>query len=164
MDGPKNSDHIERNQVAWQRWAPEYAEWAPRAWSQDEPSWGIFSIPDSEVGALPAVARRVSTSSSWGAAPPTFLPGWRRRGARPVGVDISPAQLDTGPAMQPQFGLEFPLHLGNAEETPFPDASFDLVSASTAPRSGVIPTAGFPRLPASSAPAALWPSSSTACC
>ena len=29
--------------------------------------------------------------------------------------------------MQAQFGLDFPLHLGNAEETPFPDASFDLV-------------------------------------
>ena len=29
--------------------------------------------------------------------------------------------------MQEQFGLQFPLHLGNAEETGFPDASFDLV-------------------------------------
>jgi SAM-dependent methyltransferase len=28
--------------------------------------------------------------------------------------------------MQAQFGLEFPLHLGNAERTPFPAASFDL--------------------------------------
>ena len=28
--------------------------------------------------------------------------------------------------MQAQFGLDFPLHLGNAERTPFPDASFDL--------------------------------------
>jgi ubiquinone/menaquinone biosynthesis C-methylase UbiE len=29
--------------------------------------------------------------------------------------------------MQQQFGLQFPLHLGNAEKTGFPDASFDLV-------------------------------------
>ena len=28
--------------------------------------------------------------------------------------------------MQARFGLEFPLHLGNAEATPFDDASFDL--------------------------------------
>ena len=28
--------------------------------------------------------------------------------------------------MQEQFDLTFPLHLGNAEETPFADASFDL--------------------------------------
>jgi SAM-dependent methyltransferase len=28
--------------------------------------------------------------------------------------------------MQDQFNLHFPLHLGNAEETPFDDASFDL--------------------------------------
>jgi SAM-dependent methyltransferase len=28
--------------------------------------------------------------------------------------------------MQAAFGLEFPLHLGDAERTPFPEASFDL--------------------------------------
>ncbi len=28
--------------------------------------------------------------------------------------------------MQAEFGIDFPLHLGNAEELPFPDASFDL--------------------------------------
>ena len=27
---------------------------------------------------------------------------------------------------QQEFGIEFPLHLGNAEQTPFPDNSFDL--------------------------------------
>ena len=27
--------------------------------------------------------------------------------------------------LQAEFGIEFPLHLGNAEATPFPDASFD---------------------------------------
>jgi ubiquinone/menaquinone biosynthesis C-methylase UbiE len=50
-----------------------------------------------------------------------------RRGARPVGIDNSPAQLATARRMQQQFGLQFPLHLGNAEKTGFPDASFDLV-------------------------------------
>ena len=28
--------------------------------------------------------------------------------------------------MQAQFDVHFPLHLGNAEDLPFPDASFDL--------------------------------------
>jgi SAM-dependent methyltransferase len=49
-----------------------------------------------------------------------------RRGARPVGIDNSPAQLETARRLQQEFGVEFPLHLGNAEQTPFPDASFDL--------------------------------------
>ena len=49
-----------------------------------------------------------------------------RRGARPVGIDNSQAQLETATRFQREFGLEFPLLHGNAEEVPFPDQSFDL--------------------------------------
>jgi SAM-dependent methyltransferase len=49
-----------------------------------------------------------------------------RRGARPVGIDNSQAQLRTARALQREFGLEFPLLHGNAEDVPLPDASFDL--------------------------------------
>jgi len=42
-----------------------------------------------------------------------------------VGIDNSPAQLATARRLQAAHGLEFPLHLGNAEATPFADASFD---------------------------------------
>jgi SAM-dependent methyltransferase len=49
-----------------------------------------------------------------------------RRGARPVGVDVTPAQLDTARAMQARFGLEFPLVEASAEAVPLPDQSFDL--------------------------------------
>jgi SAM-dependent methyltransferase len=56
-----------------------------------------------------------------------YVSAWlARRGARPVGIDNSPAQLDTARRFQQEFGLSFPLHLGNAEQTPFPDATFDL--------------------------------------
>jgi SAM-dependent methyltransferase len=56
-----------------------------------------------------------------------YVSAWfARLGARPVGIDNSPNQLETARALQQQFGLSFPLHLGNAEQTPFPDASFDL--------------------------------------
>lgn len=48
-----------------------------------------------------------------------------RRGARPVGIDNSEAQLETARALQREHGLEFPLLHGNAEEVPYPDASFD---------------------------------------
>jgi SAM-dependent methyltransferase len=49
-----------------------------------------------------------------------------RRGARPVGIDNSPAQLETARRLQQEHNLTFPLHLGNAEATPFADESFDL--------------------------------------
>jgi SAM-dependent methyltransferase len=49
-----------------------------------------------------------------------------RRGARPVGVDVTPAQLETAREMQARLGLEFPLLEASAEAVPLPDASFDL--------------------------------------
>jgi SAM-dependent methyltransferase len=49
-----------------------------------------------------------------------------RRGARVVGIDNSPRQLETARTLQAEFGLDFPLLLGNAEQVPLPDASFDL--------------------------------------
>ena len=55
-----------------------------------------------------------------------YVSAWlARRGARPVGIDNSPAQLRAAAAFQKEHGLEFPLLLGNAESVPLPDASFD---------------------------------------
>ena len=57
-----------------------------------------------------------------------YVSAWlARRGARPVGVDITPAQLETARAMQREFGLEFPLIEADAAETGLPDGSADLV-------------------------------------
>jgi ubiquinone/menaquinone biosynthesis C-methylase UbiE len=69
-----------------------------------------------------------------------------RRGARPVGVDNSQAQLKTARAFQREFGLEFPLLHGNAEDVPLPAASFDLAISEYAASIWCDPTAGFPRL------------------
>ena len=56
-----------------------------------------------------------------------YFSAWlARRGARPVGVDVTPAQLDTARRMQEETGLVFPLVEANAEDVPLPDASFDL--------------------------------------
>src|SRR6476619_4619039 len=56
-----------------------------------------------------------------------YVSAWlARRGARPVGIDNSEAQLATAASLQAEHGLSFPLHHGNAEATPFEDASFDI--------------------------------------
>ncbi len=55
-----------------------------------------------------------------------YVSAWMaRRGARVVGIDNSPRQLETATRLQREHGLDFPLLLGNAEHVPFPDASFD---------------------------------------
>jgi len=56
-----------------------------------------------------------------------YFSAWlAKRGARPVGVDPTPAQLATARDMQKETGLEFPLIEGVGESVPLPDAAFDL--------------------------------------
>lgn len=121
-----NADYLGKNFAAWQRKSSDDAEWAPKAWAAEHISWGFWSIPESEVRALPESVEGLDVIElGCGTA---YFSGWlARRGARPVGIDLSPAQLATARAMQVQFGLPFPLIEGNAEQVPLDDASFDLV-------------------------------------
>jgi SAM-dependent methyltransferase len=117
-------DYLARNRAYWDAQAPRDAEHATRQWAR-EPSWGIFGVPEADVGMLPADAVGLDTIElGCGTA---YVSAWlARRGARPVGIDNSPEQLATARRMQAAHGLNFPLHLGDAEATPFEDASFDL--------------------------------------
>ena len=103
--------------------AHEWVEPGRRNWQQDEPHWGIWQIPESEAHLLPEVNGLDVIELGCGTG---YVSSWlARRGARPVGIDNSPLQLETAKAFQQEFGIEFPLILGNAENVPLPDASFD---------------------------------------
>jgi SAM-dependent methyltransferase len=109
-------------------WTQENAEYtgpkAADAWRQEEIRWGVFQVPESEVGALPDVAGKDVVELGCGTA---YFSAWlARRGARPVGVDLTPAQLATARRCQQELGIEFPLVEASAEDVPLPDASFDL--------------------------------------
>jgi SAM-dependent methyltransferase len=119
------SDHVQRNREAWDSFAERYAGPGRAQWEANQPTWGIYSVPEADVGMLPpSVDGLDAIELGCGTA---YVSSWlARRGARPVGIDNSPAQLETARRLQAEFGVEFPLHLGNAEQTPFPDESFDL--------------------------------------
>jgi SAM-dependent methyltransferase len=117
-------EHVTRNREAWDRFAADYVGPGERAWAEAEPSWGIFGIPEAEVGLLPDVDGRDVIELGCGTG---YVSAWlARRGARPVGIDNSPKQLETAVRLQREHGIDFPLILGNAERVPYPDASFDL--------------------------------------
>lgn len=118
-------EHVRRNRAQWDQWAEEYVEAGLRNWTSDEPSWGIWRVPESRLQMLPAdVAGLDVIELGCGTA---YVSAWlARRGARPVGIDNSEGQLATAKRLQAEFGLEFPLLHGNAEQVPYPDASFDL--------------------------------------
>jgi SAM-dependent methyltransferase len=95
------------------------------AWSTKELSWGLFGNPESTLRVLGDVAGLDVIELGCGTA---FVSAWLARlGARPVGVDLTPAQLDTARRCQDHFGLIFPLIEADAAAVPLPDRSFDLV-------------------------------------
>jgi SAM-dependent methyltransferase len=116
-------DHLLRNRAFWNDLAGEYAVSAKAAWAQDEPTWGIFNVPEARLRLLPDLSGRDAVELGCGTA---YVSAWMaRRRARVVGLDNSPAQLATALRMQQRHGLRFPLLLAAAEEVPLPDARFD---------------------------------------
>jgi ubiquinone/menaquinone biosynthesis C-methylase UbiE len=124
--GESLPEYVAANREAWDRYAVEYVDAAERAWSlhPGDETWGIFGIPEAEVGMLDIdLAGRDAIELGCGTG---YVSAWMaRRGARPVGIDNSPKQLETAERMQREHDLAFPLLLGNAERVPYPDASFD---------------------------------------
>ena len=83
--------HIDANRAYWDEQAPDYVGAGERAWAS-EPSWGIFGVPDNDVGAFLDVAGRNVIELGCGTA---YVSAWcARAGARTVvGLDNSADQL-----------------------------------------------------------------------
>jgi SAM-dependent methyltransferase len=118
--------YVDKNREAWTGYASDYVASGEGNWAQYEPTWGIFNVPESQVGMFPDdVAGMDTIELGCGTA---YVSAWlARRGAKPRAIDITPAQLETARSFQDKFGIHFPLVEGNAEATPFEDESADLV-------------------------------------
>jgi SAM-dependent methyltransferase len=120
------SDEIARlNAAVWTRKNSEYGDaWADEAWASQDIHWGLFQLPESELHVLGDVAGLDAIELGCGTG---YFSSWlARRGARVVGIDVTPAQLATARRCQEKFGLNFPLIEANAEHVPLPAGSFDL--------------------------------------
>jgi SAM-dependent methyltransferase len=116
----------EKNVELWTKTNAEFTDGAARrSWEREEIVWGVFGVPESKVGVFGDVSGTDAVELGCGTA---YCSAWlARRGARVVGVDPTPAQLETARRMQVEFELEFPLIEAFGEDVPLPDASFDLV-------------------------------------
>lgn len=115
-----------RNVENWTTANAEYTDVrAEHAWTpRDELTWGVFGVPETSIGTLGEVDGLDVVELGCGTA---YVSAWlARHGARPVGVDPTPAQLETARRMQDLFDLHFPLVEAGAEAVPLPDGSFDL--------------------------------------
>jgi SAM-dependent methyltransferase len=118
-------EHVAINRAFWNDLARKYVDSGRQNWEAEDPSWGIFSVPESQLGLLPReLEGRDTIELGCGTG---YVSAWlARRGGRPVGIDNSEAQLATARTFQQEFGLDFPLLHGNAEAVPYPDESFDV--------------------------------------
>ena len=88
-----------RNRDAWTKGNAEYTDArADIAWVKDEIDWGIWDHPESDIDALGDVDGLDVVELGCGTA---YFSAWlAKRGARPVGVDITPVQLETARRLQ----------------------------------------------------------------
>ena len=117
-------EYLRGNVEAWQKKAAEFAENGEEAWASDQPHWGIWEIPESSVGFLPAdMSGLTCIELGCGTA---YVSAWMcRRGAKVVAIDPASNQLDTARRLQEEHQLDFVIEQGFAESVPYPDGSFD---------------------------------------
>ena len=119
-------DYLAVNRAQWTRFNAQYTDArAEAAWAEKEINWGVWSVPESSLNVLPEVKGADVIELGCGTA---YFGAWlKRRGARRVvGVDITPAQLETARRVNRQTGLGLELIEANAESVPLPDGSFDV--------------------------------------
>jgi SAM-dependent methyltransferase len=114
------------NRANWDRRSDEYQERnAEFIGRKDEPRWGMWQVPESELGVLGDVAGKDVLEFGCGAAQWSIL--LAQRGARVVGLDNSGRQLEHARGLMGAAGLDFPLVHASADKVPLQDASFDVV-------------------------------------
>jgi SAM-dependent methyltransferase len=120
-----DADYVALNRERWTRSNEDYTDRsAMRTWGRGDITWGVFGVPEDEVRVLGDVAGLDVVDLGCGTG---YFSAWlAKRGARPVGVDVTPAQLETARRCMEETGIEFPLVEASAEEVPLPDESFDL--------------------------------------
>lgn len=118
-------ESVAQNVAEWTAHNQQYGDAnAARAWAGDEVNWGVFGVREAELNALGDVRGLDVVELGCGTA--YFSARLAKLGARPVGVDPTPAQLATARRMMQETGIEFPLVQAAGESVPLPDASFDL--------------------------------------
>ena len=117
------SSHERRNREFWDADADDYQ--AAHAPGLDAPAWGVWAIPESEVGVLGDVHGLDVLELGCGDA--RWSVHLARAGARVVALDQSRGQLRHARALLAATGQPVALVGASAEATPFAPGAFDLV-------------------------------------
>ncbi len=110
--------HVRKNRRFWDRTSDEYqAEHARQLNRFDRPVWGIWGLPESRLRVLGDVEGKDVLELGCGGAQWSIC--LARMGARPVGLDLSIAQLRHAERLMAGAGVSFPIVNADAERVPF---------------------------------------------
>jgi SAM-dependent methyltransferase len=118
MESP--DDDVRRNEEFWDRQSAAYQAAHGAFIDHPDTHWGLWQIPETELDVLGEVRDKDVLELGCGAG--RFGQTLADRGARVVGVDVSPEQLS-------RARVSFELVKASADDLPFEDGSFDLVVA-----------------------------------
>ena len=118
-------DPIQKNRSRWNHMSDEYQAAHGPALADAPLAWGVWRVPESEVHALGSLDNRDVLEFGCGAA--QWAIALRRLGVRAVGLDQSESQLQHAQRLVAAAGITVPLVKADAERSPFPDESFDVV-------------------------------------
>jgi ubiquinone/menaquinone biosynthesis C-methylase UbiE len=123
---PHLTAHAQKNRAMWEAASNEYeARHAAALSGTHAMAWGVFRIPEDELQVLGEVAGRDVLELGCGAA--RWSIALAQAGARPVGLDLSPRQLQHARRLLQEAAVDFPLIEASAEDVPLQDDSFDIV-------------------------------------
>jgi len=117
-------EHVQANRQYWDERADNWVAAGERNWAADQPTWGIWSLPEADLQLLPQDMTGLATIEL--GCGTGYVSAWMaRRGANPTGIDNSAEQLATAQRLMQEHAMPFELLHGNAETVPHADASFD---------------------------------------
>lgn len=122
----EDADYIARNRASWNATSAGYeAAHAAALDGELATAWGLWRIPEAELRVLGEVRDKDVLELGCGAA--RWSLALAGQGARPVGLDLSRAQLAQARRLSRELAVPLPLVEASAEEVPFPDGRFDIV-------------------------------------
>jgi SAM-dependent methyltransferase len=120
-----STEHERHNRDFWDRDADAYQELHGETLHDVPRAWGAWRIPEHEVGALGDVDALDVLELGCGAA--QWSVALAEDGARPVGLDMSAAQLRHARRRASEAGVVVPLVLASGEAVPLRDGCMDVV-------------------------------------
>ncbi len=126
LDESALSAHARRNRAMWEKTSDDYEARNAEALSGDRAlAWGLWRVPETELQILGEVVGLDVLEFGCGAA--RWSIALAGRGARPVGLDLSPRQLTHARRLMAEADVDFPLVEASAEAAPLADSGFDIV-------------------------------------